>query len=135
MTKQDLKSIGETLKQRRKELHLSLLEAENATSIRMVYLQAIEEGETSKLISPVYAQGFMKQYAGLLGIDGDRIMRENPELFHKMEQQEFSYGIGTLEIRGNPSAGVKWFPSALWIIIFIALLFSAWYIARFFEVI
>ena len=133
--KQDLQSIGDTLKQRRKEMNLSLKEAENATSIRTVYLQAIEEGDGTKLISPVYAQGFVKQYAAFLGMDGDKIVRENPDVFNKSASQEFSYGIGTLEVRGNPGSGVKWFPNAIWIILFIIILVGAWYFAKFFEVI
>lgn len=131
----EMKSIGETFKQRRKEMNISLKEAENATSIRMSYLQSIEEGDVSKLISPVYAQGFVKQYAGFLGMDGDRIVKEHPEAFARAEAQEFSYGIGTLEVRGNPGAGVKWFPNAIWVIASVAILLLAWYMARFFEVI
>lgn len=132
--KQDLKSIGENLKQRRNQLKLSLKEAENATSIRMVYLEALEEGEASKLISPVYAQGFFKQYASLLGLDGERIVKENPEVFNRALPQEFSYGIGTLEVRGNPGAGVKWFPNAVWIILGILALGLTWYLLKSFEI-
>ena len=51
----DMKSIGETFKQRRKERNITLKDAENATSIRISYLNSIEEGDVSKLISPVYA--------------------------------------------------------------------------------
>ncbi len=87
-----------------------------------------------KLISPVYAQGFFKQYASFLGIDGESIVREKPFVFNRPEAQEFSYGIGTLEVRGNPGAGVKWFPNAMWILAFILVLVSAWYAARFFGV-
>ncbi len=130
-----LKKIGDTLKQKRKERNLSLKEVENATSIRMGYLQAIEEGELSKLISPVYAQGFVRQYATFLGIDGESMVRENPELFNKHEKQEFAYGIGTLEGRSNPGASVKWVPNALWVGAFVIVLVSAWYLARFLELI
>lgn len=129
-----MKSIGDLFKTRRKEMNVSLKEAENATSIRMSYLQAIEEGDVHKLISPVYAQGFVKQYAAFLGVDGDRIIRENPEVFSKAESQEFDYGIGTLEVRGNPGAGIKWFPNALWVLAFVLVLVVAWYLARYFEV-
>ena len=129
------KQIGEYLNKRRKELNVSLKEAENATSIRMSYLQSIEEGDVSKLISCVYAQGFIKQYAAFLGLDGETIVREHPEIFNLKEAQDFAYGIGTLEMRGNPGAGVKWVPNALWIAAFVFLLFFAWYLARFFEVI
>ena len=131
----EMKSIGEIFKTKRKEMNLSLKEAENATSIRTTYLQSIEEGDLSKLISPVYAQGFMRQYAAFLGIDGDKIVKENPDLFMRHEAQEFSYGIGTMEVRGNPGSGVKWFPNALWVLASGIVLLIAWYFARLLEVV
>ena len=42
------KRVGEIFKNKREEMHLSLKEVENATSIRMMYLQAIEEGHIDK---------------------------------------------------------------------------------------
>ena len=131
----DLKSLGTMFKGKREEMHLSLKEIENATSIRMTYLQAIEEGEFHKLISPVYAQGFLRQYAAFLGVDGETIIRENPQLFTRKEQQEFAYGIGTLEMRGNPGSGVKWVPNFLWVGAFLLLFGVAWYLAKLFEII
>jgi cytoskeletal protein RodZ len=125
--------FGEVFKKRRKELNLSLKEVENGTSIRMAYLQAIEDGETEKLISPVYAQGFVRQYAHFLGVDGDAIVRDHPEVFNKREAQEFAYGIGTLEMRGNPGASVKWMPNALWMAAFAILLAIGYYLAKFFQ--
>lgn len=133
--KEDMKRVGEQLKQRRKEMNVSLKEAENATSIRINYLQSIEDGEMNKLISPVYAQGFIKQYASFLGMDGESIIREHPEIFSRHEVQEFSYGIGTLEMRGNPGAGVKWVPNAIWILATVVILLSAWAFAKFLGVI
>lgn len=131
----EVKSLGEIFKQRRKEMNISLKEAENATSIRINYLHSIEEGEMNKLISPVYAHGFAKQYATFLGLDGDQLIKEHPEYFNAKESQEFAYGIGTLEMRGNPSAGVKWFPNAAWVLACVAILFLAWYIAHLFDLI
>jgi cytoskeletal protein RodZ len=132
--KEKMKEIGVSLHQKRKEMNLSLKEAENATSIRIPFLQALEEGEMGKLISPVYAQGFFKQYASFLGIDGERIIREHPELFTRASDQEFSYGIGTLEARGNPGAGIKWFPNAMWVAGFVAVAVLAWYFAKLFQI-
>lgn len=127
---QSMKSVGDLLRQKRKDMNLSLKEAENATSIRIAYLQALEDGEVHKLISPIYAQGFFKQYAAFLGMDGEQIVRENPQAFTRPEVQEFAYGIGTLEGRGNPGSGVKWFPNALWVLAFVVILILAWYFAR-----
>ena len=131
----ETKNVGDLLRTRRKELNLSLKEAENATSIRIVYLQALEEGEMNKLISPVYAQGFYKQYASFLGLDGEQIVRENPQVFNRHGAQEFVYGIGTLEGRGNPGSGVKWFPNTMWLLVFAVLFAVAWYVARYLGVV
>jgi len=131
----EMKSLGEIFKTRRKEMNISLKEAENATSIRSSYLNSIEEGDVSKLISPVYAQGFVRQYAALLGLDGDKIVRDNQHIFNRHEVQEFTYGIGTLEVRGNPGAGVKWFPNVVWVVASVVVLVAAWYLARFLDLI
>lgn len=125
-----MKEIGDLLRQRRKEMNISLKEAENATSIRTLYLQALEEGEMDRLISPIYAQGFFKQYASFLGLDGEHLVRENQQIFSRQETQDFAYGIGTLEFRGNPGAGVKWFPNALWALAFLGVIILAWYFAK-----
>lgn len=133
--KEEFTQLGEVFKQRRKELNLSLKEIENATSIRISHLQAIEEGEIHKLNSPIYAQGFVKQYAAFLGIDGEKIVRDNPEIFSRAEAQEFAYGIGTLEMRGNPGSGGKLVPNAMWISAFALMIVVAWFLARYFGVI
>lgn len=131
----ELKTIGETLRQRREEKNISLKEASTATSIRLTHLDAIEKGEGEKLISPVYAQGFFKQYAAYLGVDGEHFLRENPDLFSKPEGHEFAYGIGTLEMRGHPASQVKWLPNAAWLIAFAAVLGLAWLLATYLQII
>lgn len=133
--KTEMKEIGEIFKQRRKEINVSLKEVENATSIRISYLQSIEEGEVKNLISPIYAKGFVKQYAAFLGIDGEKIVEENPHIFNKAPPQEFSYGIGTLEMRGHPGGGIKWFPNVMWILLSVGILALAWFSARYLEII
>lgn len=131
----ELKSVGEFFKAKRQELNVSLKEAENATSIRSSYLEAIEEGEIDQYISGVYALGFMKQYAQFLGVDIEDMIRQNPQVFHMpAEKHEFSYGIGTLEVRGSMGGGIKWLPNLLWIGIATFVLVIAWYLAKFLDV-
>ena len=131
----DLKGIGDMLRSRRKELNMSLKDVENSTSIRTGYLQAIEDGQMERLISPIYAQGFVKQYAIFLGLDGERLVADGADIFKKPINQDFAYGIGTLEPRGNPGAGVKWVPGSVWIVAFFVLMVLAYYLARTLEVI
>lgn len=134
--KQDLKQVGEIFRGKREEMSLSLKEVENATSIRMMYLQAIEEGQVSQFLSPVYALGFIKQYATFLGIDGERLLQEHPEAFKMpMEKQEFSYGIGTLERRNSPQGSSRWMPNLLWGGVTLLIAVLAWYFAKFLGVV
>lgn len=135
MTEEENLKLGDIFKKRRKELNISLKEVETATSIRMNYLSAIEEGDYTKLISPIYAQGFVKQYAGFLGLDGEDLVRNYNHLFLQSGAHDFAYGIGTLEMRGNPGTRVKGIPSIIWVSAFLFLLAAAWVIARSFDVI
>ena len=133
---EDLQSLGDMFKIKREEMHLSLKEVENATSIRQLYLQAIEEGRVAQFLSPVYALGFIKQYAIFLGYDPDKLIKDNPKAFQlNAEKQEFSYGIGTLEVRGNPSGGIRWFPNLIWGALGLLVIIGAWYFAKFLGVI
>lgn len=132
---EDLKNLGEEFKTKREQMHLSLKEVENVTSIRKMYLQAIEEGKASQFLSPVYALGFIKQYAIFLGYDPEELMKKNPKAFQiQPEKQEFSYGIGTLETRGSPSGSIRSLPNVAWIAITFCILAAAWYFAKFLGV-
>jgi cytoskeletal protein RodZ len=128
---EELKEIGSLLKARRKEMQLSLKEVENATSIRSSYLEAIEEGNVSNYISSVYALGFIKQYGNFLGIDMHQLIEQHPFAFQlPSEKHDFSYGIGTLEVRGSMGGGVKWLPNLIWASVAALVLVAAWFLAK-----
>lgn len=129
---EDIKRLGGVLKSRRQELNLSLKEVENGTSIRSFYLEAIEEGTISEHIAGIYAEGFLKQYASFLRLEVDKLIEENPGAFETPEKRhEFSYGIGTLEVRGSQGGGIRWLPNFLWAMLSAAILVLAWYVAKF----
>jgi cytoskeletal protein RodZ len=123
--------LGGHFRAKREEMNLTLKEVENATSIRMLYLQAIEEGKVHQFLSPVYALGFIRQYAQFLGLELEKLSKDFPEAFRQpAEKQEFSYGIGTLEKRGSPQGGVRWMPNLMWGAFFLALGLAAWYFGK-----
>lgn len=132
----ELNHLGDILKKRREERRLSLKEVENATSVRMSYLQAIEEGQLGKLISPIYAQGFIKKYAAFLEMDGDKLIGEHPTIMRLLNEKradapDFTLGIGTLEVRGSPGGEIKWLPNLFWVGLSVALILSGWFLARY----
>lgn len=61
-----LREIGQYLRQVREEKHLSLEEIAARTRIQTRLLRAIEEGQVRALPEPIYVQGFLRQYAGVL---------------------------------------------------------------------
>lgn len=130
-----IKEVGSMLRSKRKEMNLSLKEVENTTSIRAGFLEAIEEGTIMKSIAGVYALGFIKQYASFLGVDVEGLIRKNPQLFRlPAEKLDFSYGIGTLEVRGGSGGGVRWLPNTLIILGVGILLFLMWLFGKYMDV-
>lgn len=127
-----LKKMGEQFRVKREKMNLTLKEVENATSIRMIYLQAIEDGNVDHFISNVYALGFIRQYANFIGFEKDSLNKEFPDALRlPPENQDFAYGIGTLETRGSPHGGVRWLPNLFWVLILAAVLVAAYFFAKF----
>ncbi len=132
----ELAELGTLIKRRREEKGLSLKEVENGTSIRFGYLQAIEEGQLGKLISPIYAQGFITKYASFLDLDAEKLFQEHPYVMQILqekppENQEFTLGIGTLEVRGSPGGEIKWLPNLVWVGASVLAILLGWFIARY----
>lgn len=61
--------IGKLLREAREKKNLSLAEVEQITHIRQRYLQALEEEDFQILPGQVYAIGFIRTYARVLGLD------------------------------------------------------------------
>jgi cytoskeleton protein RodZ len=64
-----LSTIGEALRAAREAQGRSLHDAAEATRIRSSYLEALEEERFGELGGNVYAKGFLRSYAGYLGVD------------------------------------------------------------------
>jgi cytoskeletal protein RodZ len=61
--------LGDTLKERRAALGLTLAQAEEATRIRGMLIRALEEGDYAKLPNPGYVRGYISSYARYLELD------------------------------------------------------------------
>lgn len=75
-------TLGEMLRDAREAKGISLIEAERQTKIRQKYISAIEDDNLTSLPSPVYARGFLRNYAAYLDIDPD----EAVETFDEQSQ-------------------------------------------------
>lgn len=66
--------ISRALRDRRAARSLSLEKVTQMIKIRLPYLQALEEGNWDQLPAEVFVRGFIRRYAGFLGLDGDKLI-------------------------------------------------------------
>ncbi|MDY7000331.1 MAG: DUF4115 domain-containing protein [Thermodesulfobacteriota bacterium] len=69
----NLQELGEILRQERERQGLTLAEVAQKTKISRRSIEALEKGLEDELPHPVYAKGFVKNYARLLGLDADKL--------------------------------------------------------------
>ena len=69
-------ALGSSLASARLALGLELRDVERDTRIRARYLAALEEEEFDALPGEAYAAGFLRTYAGYLGLDADAYVDE-----------------------------------------------------------
>jgi cytoskeleton protein RodZ len=67
--------VGSLLRNHRLRARLDLAEVAQRSRIRQPFLEAIENGRFEALPAPVYALGFVRSYAELLGLDAEEIVR------------------------------------------------------------
>ena len=71
--------VGDILRRERERQNLSIKDIEQSTSIRALYIEAIENGDYDKLPGTVYAKGFIKNYGNFLKLNGDDLSRNFSE--------------------------------------------------------
>jgi cytoskeletal protein RodZ len=68
-------TLGERFRKIRSDRRISLREVSRATKIQVKYLEAIEAGTYDRLPAEVYVKGFLRSYAGYLGVPEDAILK------------------------------------------------------------
>ena len=63
-------NVSNMLKEARLAKGLSIEQAETATSIRKLYLEAVENGEFDKIPGDVFTKGIIRTYGNFLGLNG-----------------------------------------------------------------
>ncbi len=69
-----MRSVSEILRQARSHKGLSFHEIERQTKIKVSYLEAMENGDWSKLPPPTFTKGLIRNYAQFLGLKADDIV-------------------------------------------------------------
>ena len=89
--------IGDLLRRERERQNLSIKDIEKATSIRALYIDAIEKGEYKTLPGEVYAKGFVRNYANYLKLNANEIVNAFNEEMHPQEEMQDAAGSSSAE--------------------------------------
>ena len=121
--------LGTLLLSRREACGLSLEAVAERTHIRRSFLQAFESGDYEKLPAVPYAIGFLRQYATLLGLDGDSIVQDYR--LATQSTQNVSHCLIPSEVPPikTKSANKQRFVRLLWPVIVMLLLAVIWYLS------
>ncbi len=69
-----MRTVGQALREERERKFYKLEEIEKATKIRKELLEALEDGDYSKLPPPTFIQGFIKNYGKFLGLNTEKLL-------------------------------------------------------------
>jgi cytoskeleton protein RodZ len=85
----DLKEFGRLLKEERLRQGLEIADVMDKTKISRMNLTAIEEGNEQALPHPVYAKGFVKNYARFLGMDADKMGNTLAQIYVSKDESDY----------------------------------------------
>lgn len=71
-----MESIARKLKERREAMGQTLRQVQEATKIRIKYLQALEDADPSAFPGEVYLKGYLRAYAEYLGLNAHALLEE-----------------------------------------------------------
>lgn len=81
--------IGLFLKESRESLGISISEAGRALHIRPAYLTALESGKLELLPGKTYIRGYIRTYAGYLGVDAQEVLAEFDAIAPVQSEKDF----------------------------------------------
>uniref|UniRef100_I2Q139 HTH cro/C1-type domain-containing protein n=1 Tax=Desulfovibrio sp. U5L TaxID=596152 RepID=I2Q139_9BACT len=130
----DLRELGTILREERERQGLTIEDVSDKIKITRSCLTAIEEGNQSVLPHPVYAKGFIKNYARLLGVDQEEFNRRLSEVYQPEEPV-----VGNVQLQKDipeddcgcavkPASKVPLVPALLCLVAFLAVAGLGWYL-------
>ncbi len=116
-----MRTVGEILSQKRKELGLTLEEIEKETKIRRQYLEAIEKNNFSAIPESTIVKGFIRNYAQSLGLLPENVLAVFRRDFRENQKGQI---IPRGMVEPLDEKGFYWTPKATLVVILSLLVFG-----------
>lgn len=128
-----MSTVGESLKNARKEAGLTIEDLQKLTKIQKKYLIAMEADDFDSLPGTYYVRAFIKQYADAVGVDSDFLLdaydkgyvKEDPSLQHieGSRTEKFKTERKSLEKKSSVQLIVV---SVITVLIVVGVIYSTW---------
>ncbi len=114
---------GERLAAARQELKITVAEVAKELHLDELKVRALEKNEFDVLGAPVFAKGFLRKYAQLVGVSADDVVAD----YYSLERSAaMPPVVGEIRKPRREIALMPWFAAA---VILIAVAFTYWYFA------
>lgn len=113
-------AIGERLRTAREQAGISVDQLAAVTRISRTYLLALEEGEFHRLPGPAYVRGFIRLYAGQVGLDPDALLMEFSQQRPADSQGERSGRVKLKGPRLTPGSSRRWLVTGILLVLVLA---------------
>jgi cytoskeleton protein RodZ len=135
----DLRELGTMLREERERQGLSIEDVSDRIKITRSCLAAIEDGNESVLPHPVYAKGFIKNYAKLLGVDQEDFSKRLAEVYQPEESAvrdvrlvkdipDDDCGCTSTPRRGIPAPKIPLVPALVCLAVVLVVIGLVWYL-------
>lgn len=94
-----MSSVGEILKNTREAKGITIEQVAEATSIRVLYLEAIENEQFQLVPGEVYLKGFIRNYANYIGLNGPAMVEKYKEQVEANKKHEHPVQAETNDIK------------------------------------
>ncbi|HML62842.1 MAG TPA: DUF4115 domain-containing protein, partial [Solidesulfovibrio sp.] len=135
----DLRELGTMLREERERQGLSIEDVSDRIKITRSCLAAIEDGNESVLPHPVYAKGFIKNYAKLLGVDQEDFSKRLAEVYRLEENPvqdvrlvkdipDDDRGCAPTPRHGRPAPKIPLVPALVCLVVVLVVIGLVWYL-------
>ncbi|WMW65872.1 helix-turn-helix domain-containing protein [Nitratidesulfovibrio liaohensis] len=125
-----LKELGIALREAREAKGLDIDDVAIRIKVSARVLRAIEDGEQDQLPHSVYARGFIKSYAALLGVDNDLVMRAVDEAYPFEVPEDLLPEAVIAQPQARGRIGLSPVVLALALLVVLAALGGGWYYSQ-----
>jgi cytoskeleton protein RodZ len=119
-------TFGENLRREREMRGISLEEISAATKISIRFLQALENDDFASVPGGIFIRGFIRAYAGYLGLDQEQVMAE----YQSVAQSE-NFELSRLSSANRPARKPGRRIAVLPLVVAVALLISGYALFRY----